>query len=345
MNKHLRNKAFAIDTDVCDAPEPHGAVDAEWSGAAAQSADVESSNTDIPFCDNVWPQLAAWHADGQRVVLVTLINIDGTSPRRLGANMAVSETGAAVGYITGGCLEAAIALEAQDVLRAGVNRTVRYGVGSPYIDIRLPCDGGIDVHFDIGVSGATGQRVCALQSTRQPFFVTMDLASASHGIDVLAPDVAHTSASTLCGSQFMRLHLPQIRVCIGGHGATADALRALSHTQHWDAVGMSSARGAVMPDDFDPWTAVASVHHDHDAEIPLLESALISTAFYVGAIGSRATDAARRATLSDGGVTAEELVRLRSPVGLIARTKSPTEMALSITSEIADVALKSGRIA
>ncbi|AWT14871.1 XdhC family protein [Stenotrophomonas maltophilia] len=57
--------------------------------------------------------------------------------------MAVREDGLYCGFVSGGCVERAVAFEALDVIALGGDRQMRYGQGSPYIDIVLPCGGGI----------------------------------------------------------------------------------------------------------------------------------------------------------------------------------------------------------
>ena len=97
------------------------------------------------YRENVIPDLASWTRDGKRCALVTLVGVDGNAPRAEGAQMAVSESRTMVGLPFGGCLEAAIALEAVAAIKAGKPRLLRYGKGSPYLDIRLPCGSGLDV--------------------------------------------------------------------------------------------------------------------------------------------------------------------------------------------------------
>jgi xanthine dehydrogenase accessory factor len=91
---------------------------------------------------DVLNQAARWLDDGRRVALVTLVGIEGTTSRSIGTQMAVADDGRSIGPLSGGCIEAAIVAEARDALRAGAARVVRFGVGSPYIDVRLPCGGG-----------------------------------------------------------------------------------------------------------------------------------------------------------------------------------------------------------
>ena len=110
------------------------------------------------YRENVIPDLASWSGKGERCALVTLVSVDGNAPRAEGAQMAVSESGRWAGYISGGCLEQAIALEAVEAIQAGKPRLLRYGKGSPYLDIRLPCGSGLDVFIQPMRDAATHQR-------------------------------------------------------------------------------------------------------------------------------------------------------------------------------------------
>ena len=77
--------------------------------------------------EDVLPQLQRWQAEGQRTALVTLVGVEGGAPRQPGAQMAVAEDGRYAGYLSGGCLEQAVALEAQAVIarRAEPARALR----------------------------------------------------------------------------------------------------------------------------------------------------------------------------------------------------------------------------
>src|SRR5215210_1523603 len=84
-------------------------------------------------------------ARGERTALVTITGVTGSSSRAPGTQMAVSETGAIHGSLSGGCVEAAVVGEAQRVIGTGAREHIRLGPGSPYIDIQLPCGGGLDL--------------------------------------------------------------------------------------------------------------------------------------------------------------------------------------------------------
>jgi xanthine dehydrogenase accessory factor len=84
-------------------------------------------------------------------------------------------------------------------------------------------------------------------------------------------------------------------------------------------------------------TAIALLTHDPKLDDPGLKVALPSDAFYVGALGSRTTQAKRRQRLLDDGLTREQLDRLHGPIGLPLHGKTPEEIALSIMAEIVAV--------
>ena len=84
---------------------------------------------------------------GETAVLVTVIAVEGSSMRGPGTHMGVAVDGSFVGSLSGGCIENAVVAEALEALQAGEARTVRFGSGSRYIDIKLPCGGGLDIHF------------------------------------------------------------------------------------------------------------------------------------------------------------------------------------------------------
>jgi xanthine dehydrogenase accessory factor len=81
-------------------------------------------------------------------------------------------------------------------------------------------------------------------------------------------------------------------------------------------------------------TAIAMLTHDPKLDDPALKIALPSHAFYVGALGSKNTQAKRRQRLLDEGLTEAQLNRLRGPIGLEIEAHTPEEIAISIMAEI-----------
>jgi xanthine dehydrogenase accessory factor len=81
-------------------------------------------------------------------------------------------------------------------------------------------------------------------------------------------------------------------------------------------------------------TAVAVLSHDPKLDDPALRVALPSLAFYVGALGSEATNELRRRRLLEAGLKEEELARLHAPIGIDVGSVSPEEIAVSILAEV-----------
>lgn len=83
-----------------------------------------------------------------------------------------------------------------------------------------------------------------------------------------------------------------------------------------------------------PSTYVAILTHDPKFDEPALLGTLETNAKYIGAVGSRKTNADRRQRLIDAGVSDESLARIRGPIGLDIGAETPEEMAISILAEI-----------
>jgi xanthine dehydrogenase accessory factor len=91
----------------------------------------------------------------------------------------------------------------------------------------------------------------------------------------------------------------------------------------------------------DEGTAVVVLAHEDRIDLPALRLALASDAFFVGAIGSRKTQARRRDALLELGLDEGAIERIHGPVGLDVGAESPAETAVAILAEI--LAVRAGR--
>jgi len=91
-------------------------------------------------------------------------------------------------------------------------------------------------------------------------------------------------------------------------------------------------------------TAIAMLTHDPKLDDPALKIALSSSAFYVGALGSKSTHAARRARLLDDGLSEAQLSGLRAPIGLDIGAQLPEEIALAIMAEVVEAHRKQNQL-
>ena len=96
------------------------------------------------WISDIRPCLESARRQHRNVVLGTITRLVGSSPRPAGTQM-VFDQDRAGGYFSGGCLEADVANHAAEVLRDRTPKTLLYGQGSPWIDIRLLCGGTIEI--------------------------------------------------------------------------------------------------------------------------------------------------------------------------------------------------------
>ncbi|MEL6365191.1 MAG: XdhC family protein [Pseudomonadota bacterium] len=276
--------------------------------------------------------------EGREAAVASLARVDGASPRRIGAQMAVAEDGRFVGSISSGCVERAIAAEAVAAMGAQHGRSLRYGAGSPFRDIILPCGSGIDIlvstPLDADVLGAALDALNARRPAALDFVA--DGCAAAHG---------EPASGTL-----RRAYVPRTRLVIAGVGAETVVLSRMAEIAGMEvhvmppedetlerAAGVRTALRSTAQTDLptlDPWSAFVLLFHDRDWETPLAAEALKTDAFFTGAVGGARTHAMRREALKLAGVPEGRLDRLRGPIGLVPSTRDPSALAVSILAEI-----------
>lgn len=277
---------------------------------------------------------------GEPVALAIITGTEGGAVRMPGAMMAVTASGRSAGYVSGGCIDADVRLNARQALAEGAIRALRYGAGSPFPDIRLPCGGAIEILILTALNSDDISALASPLAARRPVRL-LDVAAGWPSPAEMAslPDITY---------------LPKPALRIAGRGTDCLALARLAgaagfqvRLQLADEEDMAAAHEAglgrvsrlwtptALSDvEDDPWTAFVLMFHDRDWEIPLLRQALEGPAFYIGAVGSRNTQAMRLQALREAGCPPGALERLRGPVGLIPGMRDASYLAISVLSEI-----------
>jgi xanthine dehydrogenase accessory factor len=295
-----------------------------------------------------------WRSAGQRVSLGTIVKTWGSAPRPVGAMVAIREDGQVVGSVSGGCVEDDLI----DKVRAGAvaakkPELVTYGVTNEQATRwGLPCGGTLQLVME-PLSESSGiaellKRTASQQLVKRRLDMDNGRASLEPGRwqDVLEFD----------GRVLSTVHGPRWRLVLIGAGQLtrylAEMARMLDYqvvvidpreeyAAGWDLASVPLDRG--MPDDvvgelnLDGHSAVVALTHDPKLDDLALMEALKSAAFYVGAIGSKKNNDARRLRLREFDVSDEEIARLRGPVGLYLGSKTPPEIAVAILAEMTAV--------
>jgi len=300
---------------------------------------------------------AEWLDAGRRVLLVTVVNTWGSSPRPEGAMLAVRDDGHVVGSVSGGCIEDDIIDRTR---RLGMTQTqceaVTYGVSADEARrFGLPCGGTIRLVLE-PLNRESGI-LTLLREIEAGHLVARRLDLLT-GMASLHPAKA-TEGLVFDGTTLTTIHGPRYRMLVIGASQLSKYLAQIAvgldyqvticdprdeYTETWDIPGVTLVR--TMPDDtvkamqLDERCAVVALTHDPKLDDLALMEALKSRAFYVGALGSRANNAKRRVRLREFDVSEAEIARLHGPIGIFIGSRTPPEIAISILAEV--TAVKNG---
>ena len=98
---------------------------------------------------DILEQAARWRETGRGVALATVVKTWGSSPRPVGAKLAVNDAGALVGSVSGGCVEGAVVGEAQEAIADGKPRLLEFGVSDEQAwEVGLACGGKIEIFVE-----------------------------------------------------------------------------------------------------------------------------------------------------------------------------------------------------
>lgn len=180
------------------------------------------------------------------------------------------------------------------------------------------------------------------------------------GLEAAVSDALARESSRLYEAEgrriFIQVLAPPLRLAIIGAGHISQYLGTLAAEVGYDVTIIdprttyaSAARfprahlSHDWPDDAlaafrpDRRSAVVALSHDPKLDEPALAAALRSDAFYIGALGSRKTQAQRRERMKAQGFSEADLARIHGPVGLDIGALSPAEIAVSIIAQMIDV--------
>jgi xanthine dehydrogenase accessory factor len=208
------------------------------------------------------------------------------------------------------------------------------------------------------------ERLLAARANRQAVALVTDLKSgeqrivprAEAGADPLAAKLDEAFRFDQSGShegQFINIHNPPLRLVVIGAVHIAQSVIPIAQALGYD-VTVIDPRGAFAtgarfpgialhaewPDEvipkigLDPRTALIALTHDPKIDDPALDAALKSDVFYIGALGSKKTQASRTQRLTQAGFTEQQIARIHGPIGLPIGARGAPEIAVSIMAEV-----------
>lgn len=296
-----------------------------------------------------------WMNRGHRVVMGTVVRTWGSSPRPPGSLMIIRDDGQVAGSVSGGCIEDdLIDRVKRGELAQRLPQTTSYGVSADEAQrFGLPCGGTVQLVLEpLSAQSMLRELQAEVQSHRR----VRRRLEMSTGLVSMAPAEAD-DAVRFDGVALETVHGPALRLLIIGAGQLSRYLATFAvaldyrvtvcdpreeYHEGWAQMeGVTLSRS--MPDDLvlamnlDGNSAVVALTHDPKLDDLALMEALKTPAFYVGALGSRRNNEARRRRLLEFDVSEAEVARLHGPVGLNLGGKTPPEIAMSIVAEMTAV--------
>ena len=295
-----------------------------------------------------------WVQAGRRVVMATVIRTWGSAPRPIGALTAIRDDGMVAGSVSGGCVEDDMVLQVRSgELVKDKPATTKYGVSAEEAKrFGLPCGGTLELVLEPLTKNSGIDELLTRIERHELVMRRLDMKS---GRVTIGP-ASSTDLLSFDGATLATVHGPRWRLLIIGAGQLSTFLAQMAqgldyqvticdpreeYADGWDVPGAALKRG--MPDDvaiemkLDGHSAVVTLTHDPKLDDMALLEALKSPAFYIGAIGSRKNNEARRQRLAGFDLSQDEIARLHGPVGLKLGARTPPEIAIAILAEMTAV--------
>jgi xanthine dehydrogenase accessory factor len=268
---------------------------------------------------------------------------------------ACNENGQLAGSLSGGCVED----DLMEMLNSGKLASAgpqffSYGITPEETErLGLPCGG----HLDIVVEPVQPQHHKdfhhILQQLEQRNSVQRQVDLSTGATEVKNLDDAARLSWDPESKTLTQVYGPQFQLFIIGAGMVSKYLAEMANALNYQVTVCDPREHLIadfdvaqvrcltlMPDDAvaqyanDPATAIVALTHDPRIDDMGLMEALSTRAFYIGAMGSTRTSAARRLRLKELDLSDAEIDRLHAPIGLDIGSKTPPEIAIAILAEI-----------
>ena len=284
--------------------------------------------------------------------LLTVIKVEGSSYRRVGARMLMLENGEWIGGISGGCLEADALKKAQQAIFNGKPRTIIYDTTNDdplEIGVGLGCNGIIHILIT-PLENFEANQVQILKSTigkRTPTIIKTSLNTESLG------DLEIISETKKQQNSLLEIVKPAIRFVIFGSNHDVEPLVKIANEIGWEVVLVANLN-KIKPSikvlcfeifekgkfpELDEFSVAISMCHDFETDFQNLKELILQPIKYIGLLGPKKRFDKMEATiqLSKNEHFEKAKQHIYAPAGLDIGAETPEEIALSICSEIKTV--------
>ena len=304
-----------------------------------------------------------WLQSSKSVWLCTILKTWGSSPRPIGAMMACTPDGELVGSISGGCIEEDFLEQLRDgSLKSQYDEIekpliVKYGVtAAEQARLKLPCGGQLHVLLEYIDPSANNLSVFSRLASDLENHSRVSRTVALDSGQISATDKSNEEAVIINDNSMSHSLSPMYRLLLLGAGDVAKYVAEMAlaleydvtlcdprenYLDNWHVDGVETT--ARLPDDVvrerfnNPYSGIIALAHDPRVDDMALMEALKTSSFYIGAMGSERTSAARRERLPELGLSQAEIDLLHAPIGFEIQSKTPAEIAISIMAEVTAV--------
>ncbi|MFK5969694.1 MAG: XdhC family protein [Candidatus Marithrix sp.] len=292
-----------------------------------------------------------WLDQNHTVGLVTVVKTWGSSPSPAGSMMLLRDDGQYLGSVSGGCIEDDILVRycGGEFIQKPPSK-LKYGVTSEQAHrFSLPCGGGLELVLENLINQDLLRKILA--KINQDELICRRLCLVSGEVTLLSASYDDKFSYTdsyiqqvfgpnwqllLIGAGHLSHCVMQIGLMLGYQVTVCDPRE--KHDDNWQLSESNLTK--LMPDDAVKKIAthkhsiVITLTHDPKLDDMALWEALQFPIFYIGALGSKRTNAARRQRLQQLGLSPEQLARLHGPVGIPIGSHTPAEIAVAIMADI-----------
>jgi xanthine dehydrogenase accessory factor len=315
-----------------------------------------------PLDIQVVDQAINWCDGGQDFWLCTVLRTFGSSPRAPGSWLVAQANGEHCGSLSGGCVEEDFLERLQEGEFQGRINRIRYGAadGQDNPRVSLPCGGVLDVLIEHWpASPRTREHFQALKGALTgdgPAARIICLNTGEAGIESDSGLGQKVEEDARNGILTLRVG-PVSRLIIAGLSPVATACASFAHSLGFEVIVCDPRQeevcnfnvpGVTLRQELPSvWiaregchgaTAVVALTHDPKIDDTALMEAVKTDAFYIGVMGSlRTSEKRRERLLRIGGLSEQQVDRIRMPIGLNIGSKTPAEIALSVMADVVRV--------